>query len=192
MDFIKVINNVSKHISLDRDEVGRFTNILQAQRLKRGEQLLTEGQSCQYIDFVNAGILRAYHLSPNGKESTLMFAMPDWWITDMASFVKGAPALINIEAVVPAEILRLSKTNMDLLLEEVPKFEKCFRVLFQNAYIREQVRSIENLTLTAEQRYERFINKYPELCNKITQRQIASYLGITPEFLSSIRAQRRL
>ena len=191
MNFTKVLQNIGKHISLTQQEEEYFTRSLQVKTIKKGDLVLSEGQHCQYIDFVNAGILRAYHLTPRGKESTLMFAMPDWWITDMASFVKGAPALINIEAVESGEILRLSKPDMDLLLEEVPKFEKCFRVLFQNAYIREQVRSIENLTLSAEQRYDRFIGKYPKLCSKITQKQIASYLGITPEFLSSIRAQRK-
>lgn len=191
MKFTRVLDNAQKHISLCDNETQLFTSKLQVRSLKRGEKVLIEDQPCQYFDFVNSGILRAYHLSPQGKESTLMFAMADWWITDMASFVNQTPALINIEAVEAGEILRLHKDDMDRLLEEVPQFEKCFRVLFQNAYIREQVRSIENLTLTAEERYNRFVNKYPELCSKITQKQIASYLGITPEFLSAIRSQRR-
>ena len=191
MTFEKILKNIKNHVSLTAAESKYFTGLLQTHAVDKGEILLTAGQPCEYFYFVNDGVLRAYHLSPKGKESTLMFAMADWWITDMASFVKQAPALIYIEAVEAGEILRLHKQDMDLLLDQHPKFEKCFRVLFQNAYIREQVRSIENLTLTAEERYDRFVGKYPELCSKITQKQIASYLGITPEFLSAIRAQKR-
>lgn len=189
MNSSKVLKNVGKHISLSESEARFFVELLQLRSLKKGERTLNAGQVCQYLDFVNAGILRAFHLNEQGKESTLMFAMPDWWITDMACFVHQAPALISIEGVEAGEILRLHKNDMDLLLEKHPKFEKCFRILFQNAYIREQMRSIENLTLAAEQRYLRFVEKYPDLSQEITQKQIASYLGITPEFLSHLRGQ---
>ena len=119
-----------------------------------------------------------------------MFALQDWWVTDMYCFINVQPAMLNIVALEQSEILQISKTNFELLVKELPKFERFFRVIFQNAYIREQLRTIQNLSLTAAERYEQFIVKYPVVLQQVPQKQIASYLGITPEFLSTIRSKR--
>lgn len=121
-----------------------------------------------------------------------MFAMKDWWLTDMYCFLNEKPSMTFIETIEDSIVLNLSKANFDHLLIAIPKFERFFRILMQNAYTREQLRSIENLTLNAEERYLRFINKYPHIAANVTQKQIASYLGITPEFLSSIRRKLNL
>jgi CRP/FNR family transcriptional regulator, anaerobic regulatory protein len=98
--------------------------------------------------------------------------------------------MLYIEAIENSRIFHLSKNNFDTLCTEVPKFERFFRIIMQNAYIREQLRVIQNLSLSAEERYHSFINKYPQVVQQVTQKQIASYLGITPEFLSAIRANK--
>ena len=110
-----------------------------------------------------------------------MFAPKDWWVTDMNCFIKAQPAMLNIQAIEESTILQLSKTKLDLLYQEIPKFERFFRILMQNAYIREQLRSIQNLSLTAEERYDKFISKYPTILPHITQKQLASYLGINKQ-----------
>jgi len=142
------------------------------------------------LNFVNTGTLRAYFLNKDGKESTIMFALADWWVTDMHSFMNEQSAMLNIVATEKSEILQISKTNLDDLFEKVPKFERFFRIIFQKAYIREQLRVIQNLSLTAAERYEKFADKYPQVMQQVTQKQIASYLGITPEFLSMIRNKK--
>jgi CRP-like cAMP-binding protein len=139
---------------------------------------------------VHAGALRSYCLAKEGKESTIMFAVADWWVTDMYCFLNNQPAMMHIEAIEDSCIFQLSKENFDKLFTQVPKFERFFRILMQNAYTREQLRIIENLTLSAEARYDRFLNKYPQVVQQVTQKQIASYLGITPEFLSAIRKKK--
>jgi len=116
-----------------------------------------------------------------------MFALQDWWITDMFCFLNNKPAMMFIEALQCSQVLQIHKSSLDALLIKHPKFEKWFRVLMQNAYTREQLRVIDNLTLTSEEKYDRFLTKYPQIVNEITQKQLASYLGITPEFLSVIR-----
>jgi CRP-like cAMP-binding protein len=116
-----------------------------------------------------------------------MFAVADWWITDMPCFVSQQPAMIHIEAIADSSILQLNKDDMDVLLRNVPKFERFFRILMQNAYVREQLRIIQNLSQPAEVRYYNFVKKYPAIIRTVTQKNIASYLGITPEFLSVIR-----
>jgi len=152
--------------------------------------LLTEDQACRQLSYVHSGALRSYCLDKDGKESTVMFAISDWWVTDMYSYLNEKPSMMYITAIEDSCIFQLSRSNFDKLLSVVPKFERFFRILMQNAYTREQLRIIENLSLTAEERYDRFLSKYPGVVKQVTQKQIASYLGITPEFLSSIRKKK--
>lgn len=188
--FDLILKNIAKHISLNDLEQSYFCSLLEPKQLVSKEFVLMEERTCRYFYFVNKGALRAYFINKDGKESTIMFALRDWWVTDMHAYVKGQPAMLNIVALEESEILQISKTNFDLLLKEVPKFEQFYRIIFQNAYIREQLRTIQNLSLTAAERYEHFILKYPAVIQQVPQKQIASYLGITPEFLSTIRNKR--
>ena len=119
-----------------------------------------------------------------------MFAISDWWITDMYCFVMEQPAMQSIVAIEDSQVWQLQKDDLDRLYVTVPKFERFFRIIMQNAYIREQLRVLQSLSLSAEERYDIFLNKYPQLIPHLTQKQIASYLGITPEFLSSLRKNK--
>ena len=182
-----ILKNIAKHISLSPEEEDHFISLLVYKEVPKKSTLLTEGQICNQLSYIHSGALRSYCLDKNGKESTIMFAMADWWLTDMYCFLNESPSMTFIEALEDSCVLNLSKNNFDRLFTAIPKFERFFRILLQNAYTREQLRTIENLTLDAEERYARFIDKYPLIAGKVTQKQIASYLGITPEFLSVIR-----
>ncbi len=190
MSYSLVLNNISKHISLNKDETDHFYSLLRYEEIKRKSFVLTEGQVCKTINYVHSGALRAYYVDKNGKQSTIMFAIHDWWITDMFCFVNQQPAMLFIEAIENSCIFKLSKEALDKLYIDIPKFERFFRIIMQNAYIREQLRIVQNLSLTAEERYHNFLSKYPQIAKQVTQKQIASYLGITPEFLSAIRANQ--
>ncbi|MBS1512137.1 MAG: Crp/Fnr family transcriptional regulator [Bacteroidetes bacterium] len=185
-----VLQNVNKHIQLTEDEVMYFLSLLHQQVVPKKHFLLKEGCACNQLYFVESGTLRAYYLDRNGKESTIMFAVNDWWITDMYCFINRLPAMLHIETLESASIQQLSRDGFDALCSRIPKFERFFRIIMQNAYTREQLRVIQNLSLSAEERYDQFVAKYPQIVQQVTQKQIASYLGITPEFLSSIRAAR--
>jgi CRP-like cAMP-binding protein len=185
-----ILSNIAKHISLEEEEISWFISIIKQQQVSKKELILREGQICKNISFVHSGILRAYRLDKEGKGATIMFALKDWWITDMFCFINQQPAMLNIEAVENSCIFQLQKNDLDKLYLKVPKFERFFRIIMQNAYIREQLRVIQNLTLTAEERYNNFLAKYPEVVKNVTQKQIATYLGITPEFLSTIRGNK--
>lgn len=186
-----ILKNISKHISLDDDEISYFLSLLEEKKVQKKELIVKHHSACKHINFVVSGILRAFYLDTSGKESTIMFAVTDWWITDMFCFINEKPAMLNIEALEESLILQLSKENLDKLYTKVPKFEKFFRIMMQNAYIREQLRTIENLSLPADERYYNFLNKYPLAAKRVTQKQIASYLGITPEFLSIIKTNKQ-
>lgn len=192
MTYSLILKNISKHIHLNDEEVRFFTSIITYKKLSKKTLLLKEGYVCKNLSYVHHGALRAYHVDKEDKESTVMFAMADWWVTDMYCFLNQKPAMMYIEAIEDSFIFQLSRENFDKLLYTIPKFERFFRILMQNAYTREQLRIIENLSLTAEERYDSFLMKYPQIAKAVTQKQIASYLGITPEFLSTIRKNKTI
>jgi len=191
MDFTLIQKNIAKHIALTADEAAYFNSLLTYKELRRREHLLKEGQACRHINFVHAGALRAYYIDKEGVDNSIMFAINDWWVTDMYAYINRKPAMMCIDAIEDSCLLQLSNDDLEKLYVVVPKFEKFFRIIMQNSYIREQLRVIQNLSLSAEERYLNFINKYPQFVARISQKQIASYLGITPEFLSAIRKKLR-
>lgn len=182
-----ILKNIQKHIILDQEEKDYFISVVALKNIKKKEIILTQGQTCKKIYFVESGSLRAFNINEDGKEATIMFAIQDWWITDMNSFINQKPASVSIESIHNCQLIELEFQNLEELYRRIPKFERLFRILFQNAYIREQLRVLDNISLSTEQRYIRFIEKYPEIIKLITQKQIASYLGITPEFLSTVK-----
>jgi CRP-like cAMP-binding protein len=188
--FNLILKNIAKHISLDKEEINHFTSLLTFIEAPKKMLLLKEGQVCRHLIYVDSGTLRAYCTDKEGREATIMFAVADWWVTDMYCFVNEKPAMMYIEAIENSCLFQISRKCWEELFNNIPKFEKFFRILMQNAYTREQLRIIENLSLPAEERYDSFLVKYPHIANNVTQKQIASYLGITPEFLSTIRKNK--
>ena len=186
-----ILKNIARHITMNEEETSCFVSFLKPLTVSKKELILKEGQLCRYLNFVHSGTLRAYYIDKTGKESTIMFAVADWWITDMFCFINQQPAMLTIEAVEESSIFQLQKDDMETLYLKVPKMERFFRIIFQNAYVREQLRVIQGLSLSAEERYDIFLAKYPQVVRQVTQKQIASYLGITPEFLSMIRGNKR-
>jgi CRP-like cAMP-binding protein len=187
MDYTPLLKNIAKHILLNTDEANYFTSVMHYREVNKKGFLLREGQVAKTISYVSWGAIRAYYLDKDGNENIIMFAINDWWVTDMYSFSTGQPALLTIDAIEDSAIFELTKNDLEELYVKVPKFERFFRIIMQNSYVREQLRSIQNLSITAEDRYINFVNKYPQFVQRISQKQIASYLGITPEFLSVIR-----
>lgn len=187
MDHQSILKNIAKHISLTEEETQFVLSVLKYKEVAKKSFLLKEGENCKTLSYVHSGALRAYCIDKDGKESTIMFALADWWVTDMYCFLNRKPAMMFIETIENSCLYQISRDDFENLFIQLPKFEKFFRILMQNAYTREQVRVIENLTLSAEERYNSFIKRYPHIAQQVTQKQIASYLGITPEFLSAIR-----
>ena len=182
-----ILKNIARHIVLNQEETDYFLSLLAFKNVARKTTLLKEGQPCNYLNFVHAGALRAYHLDKEARQSTIMFALTDWWVTDMYCFLNDKPAMMYIEAIEDSSIYQLSKANMDKLFHDVPKFERFFRILTQNGFDMYQERITSALSLTAEERYAMFRKLYPTLETRIAQKHIASYIGITPVFLSKLR-----
>lgn len=190
--FKSILQNISEHIVLETEEANYFTELLSIKEVPKRTFILREGQVCNYLSYIHSGAFRVYYLDENLRELTVKFATTDSWVTDMYCFLNHKPANLYIEAIDESCIYQLTAKNMENLLHDVPKFEKFFRILSQNAYTREQFRTIENLSLSAEERYDSFLKTYPQIIKVATQKQIASYLGITPEFLSALKKVKKL
>jgi CRP-like cAMP-binding protein len=190
MPFTLILNNLAKHIHLTKDEQDIFTAFLQSKKIKRKQFLLTDGDICKHSAFVTSGCLRGYTVDKSGIEHVLSFAPPDWWIADMYSLLSQKPGTLNIEALEDTEVLLLSKTSQEKLYLQIPKFEHFFRIITEKSLVASQQRLIDGLSLTAEERYHNFCKRYPTLIDHLPLKQIASYIGVTPEFFSRMRNKK--
>jgi len=186
----RIMANVGRTIELDDAERDLFAGLLRPRRLARKAVLLSPGEVCRTMTYVVEGCMKVFNVGPDGTEHIVKFAVEDWWAFDIESFSVGTPCIYGIEAIEATNALTLSKADMELLYTRVPKFERFSRILFQNSYIALQRRVEQGLRLDASERYAEFRKKYPGLERRIPQKSVASYLGVTPEFLSSMR--RRL
>jgi len=182
-----IIDSISKHIQLIDEEKAHFISLLQPKTYKRKQFLLQDGDVCKYSIFVIKGCLRGFTIDQNGFEHVLNFAPVGWWIADMYSLLTQKPGILNIESLEETEVLLLSKARQEKLYHEIPRFERFFRIITENSLVSYQQRLIDNLSLTAEERYHNFCRRYPTLINNLPKKQIASYIGVTPEFFSRMQ-----
>jgi CRP-like cAMP-binding protein len=179
--------NIAQHIALSESETEAFCNLFQQKHIAKKSFLLRAGEVCKFEGFVTKGIFRVYHIDKDGAEQILYFAIENWWITDIDSFTNERPSQLFIEALEDSEVLLISKKDKEFAYTNLPKIEKLFRVMTQKTHVALQRRMIDNLSKTADQRYLDFIEKYPQFYQRLSNLQIAAYLGISHEFLSKIR-----
>lgn len=184
-----ILKNISKYIQLDEAETNHLTSLLTYRKIKRNQFLLQRGEVVPYDFFVNKGCLRSAYIDQDGEEYILQFAIEDWWITDFESFINETPSKLEIMALEDCELLQIDRNSLDELFDSYPKFEHFYRVMNERHFISLYQHLISFLSESAEERYRNFVQKYPQFLNRIPQYQIASYLGITPEYLSKIRRE---
>ena len=182
-----IFKNINAITPLTKDEENTIASYLVEKQYKTKTLLLNAGEVCKSSYFVKSGVLRSFTINDNIIEHILHFACKGWWIGEMYSLISQKPGHLFIEVLEYAEIIELSKENQEILYKEVPKLERFFRILTENSLVSHQERIMNNLSLTAEERFINFKNKYPELLQKVPQKHIASYLGVTPEFYSKMK-----
>ena len=187
-----IIKHFDKYLPLDDKEKEALTSRLIERKIKRKQYILQEGDICKYFTYVVEGCFKVYGVDNSGAEHNLAFTAEDDWIADIDSLHNEKPSTLFIEALEPSVILQLSKGDLWYLYTNHPKFDRNFRVIIENKYIELQNRLLQMFSTNAYERYERFLKQYPKLANRLPNTQIASYLGITPEFLSKIRNERSL
>ena len=184
-----LIDNIIKHVALTSQEQELFLSKTETHQYKAKTILLNAGEICKNSYFVNSGVLRSFNINDNIVEHVMSFACQGWWISDMYSLISQKPGNLFIEVIEDAEVVLLSKENQEQLHHDIPKLERFFRILTENALVANQQRIMDNLSLSAEERFEKFSKKYPSLIQQVPQKQIASFIGVTPEFFSKMKSK---
>ena len=178
---------VARHIQLTEQEEEYFVSLLRITKVKKKQFIVQPDFICKYRTYVFTGAMRAYLVDNTGQDHTIAFGIEDWWITDYNSFIFQQPATLFVEALEDSTLIQIDYNAEQLLKETVPKFEKFFRIITERSFAFLQQRMLSNLSKSAEERYEEFIHKYPAIVQKVPQYALASYLGMSTEYLSKLR-----
>jgi CRP-like cAMP-binding protein len=186
----KIVEYINKSVSLTDQEAEIFSTSFREVKIKKRQFIVQPNFVATHRNYVLNGAFRAYVVDDNGNDHTIAFAIEDWWITDYNSYILQKPATMFVVALEDSIILEISYEKEQALKHDNHKFETFFRIRAERTAAFMQQRIISNLTHTAEERYENFISKYPQIVQRVPQYALASYLGMTTEFLSRIRNKR--
>lgn len=182
-----LFKNFARYITLNEEEKVIVMSHFSLKKFRKHQYILQEGQISRYENFVVKGLTRTYEVDEQGHEHVILFGPEEWWVGDMYSYLSQTPTVVNIDCLEDTEVLQISKASQETLFQQVPKLERFFRILVQNAYMAAIGRISSSLKKTSGDRYEEFISKYPHIEQRVPNHQIASYLGVTPQSLSRIR-----
>lgn len=186
----KIIEYINRSVSLTDEEAETFSAAFREVKIKKRQFIVQPNFIAKARNYVLKGAFRAYVVDDNGQDSTIAFAIEDWWITDYNSYILQKPATMFVVALEDSRILEISYERELALKQANHKFETFFRIRAERTAAFMQQRIIGNLTQTAEERYECFLSKYPQIVQRVPQYALASYLGMTTEFLSRIRNKK--
>ena len=185
----QILENINKIVTLSPEEELLFLSKTEIKTYRAKTIIVNAGEISQYSYFVNSGLLRSFNINDTIVEHVLSFACEGWWIGDMYSLISQKPGNLFIEILEDAEVVLLSRENQNELFTQIPKLERFFRILTENSLVAHQERLMDNLSLTAEERFDKFCKRYPTLIQRVPQKQIASYIGVTPEFFSKMKSR---
>jgi len=186
MNTDSIVANINSLVRLGNDEMEELKSALIQRPFKQGEIIVRGGDTARYLMFVTEGYVMTYY-TDEGTDHVIRFAGEGWWVNDFYSIGPAANTLFTTKGLRDGELLVLPRSGLNELLEKYINIERYFRMLFHNSVIKQQMRFVKSNTDTAEERYLEFIAAYPNLEQYVAQKYIASYLGITPEFLSKVR-----
>ncbi|OQP64134.1 hypothetical protein A3860_22270 [Niastella vici] len=184
-----LVGTLGKYVSLTQEEIDVIASLFSFRTFRKRQYILQEGEINRHETFIVKGVTRTYEVDEKGQEHIVQFGLEDWWIGDLYSFLTETPTKYNIDCIEDTEVFQITKTNLEALYEKVPKMERHFRIIIQNAFIASTNRVASSLVKSAADRYLDFIAQYPQIEQRVPNHQIASYLGITPQSLSRIRSQ---
>ena len=184
-----LLNYINRYVTLTKDEADFLQSKVIYRKYLKGQYIVQQGDICKYECFVISGCTKTFYLDDSGQEHILMFSIEDWWTSDMGSFITQTPADFNVQCLENKELIMFHYDDIEDLYREIPKLERFFRSIIERAFVASQKRLVRNFSLTAKDRYLYFRNQYPKIEQRIPQYMIASYLGITKEFLSKIKSQ---
>ena len=189
MNIQPLFDYISKFISLTAEEQLLLASKVRTRKFLKGQFVVQNGDICQYENFVLSGSLKTFYIDNEGQEHIVMFAVENWWTADLGSFISQTPADFNVQCLENSVLAQIRFEDLQQLYTDIPKLERFFRIIIEKAFVSSQKRVINNFSLPAKERYLKFREQYPQIEQRVPQYMIASYLGITKEFLSKIRNQ---
>lgn len=184
-----LLDYINKYVPLTREEESTLLCYIIFRRYLKGQYIVQQGDICKYECFVLSGCTKTFYMDDEGQEHIIMFSIEDWWASDMGSFISQTPADFNIQCMEDTEMVMFPFETIETIYTEIPKLERFFRLIIERAFVASQKRIVRNFSLTAKEQYLYFKEQYPEIEQRIPQYMVASYLGITKEFLSKIKSQ---
>lgn len=184
------ITYLQSKFTITAEEIEIVKSVCRLKKLRRRQYLLQEGDMWRYNAFVTSGLLRTFRVDDKGQEHIIQFSSENWWSGDRYSYVYEAPARCNIEALEDTEVVIIPKGDFEMLYRAIPNFSDFMHVLVERSFIASQERIHAGISFTAEEKYHDFIKTYPSLVSRVPQHMIASFLGLTPETLSRVRAKK--
>jgi CRP-like cAMP-binding protein len=178
---------VEKYVSLTVDEKALVLSKLKSKTYLKGQYIVQSGDINRSQNFVVTGKVRSFFLDNSGNEHIVSFGIENWWVGDLCSFTTQGPADYNVQCLDKTQVIQISFSDLELLYQDIPKMERLFRLIIQKAYANTQKRVVRSFSLTAQERYLLFCEEYPKILQRVPQYMVASYLGITKEFLSTIK-----
>ena len=179
--------SLAKHIQISDEAFNAIVSRGRERTYKKGQFLVHEGASIRKTHFIKKGAAVAYFIDLQGNEHLIQFATEGWWISDIGSYIAGKPALLSVQAFENCELYEFSYDEMQLAFKEVPELESYFLIITQKAFATFQERVLNNLSQSAEERYRSFVERYPDFERRFPQKWLASYIGVSAEFLSKIK-----
>ncbi len=189
MEIESLLKHINKHIDLSDQETSILSEHVKTRNYLKGQFIVQQGDVCKCESYVISGCAKTFFIDQEGNEYVVMFAIENWWTADLGSFITQQPADYNVQCLENTKVAQISYESLKLLYTQIPKLERFFRIIIQNAFVASQKRVVRNLSLTAKERYLIFRKQYPAIEQRVPQYLIASYLGITKQFLSKIRAE---
>lgn len=184
-----LIDKIKSSITLSPKAEEYIYSISKERTVAKGEVLIRQGQAVKNTFFVSSGCLRSYCSDHNGKEHTLQFAIKNWWISDFIAIYNKELATLTVECITDSTIIEFNAQKLDHIHSLFPEFEAFQRKNLERHVVSLHKRILNQLQLSAQQRYDLFLEKYPDIEQYTPNYHIASYLGITQQSLSRIRAE---
>jgi len=181
---------IEKYIHLDQSEFELFCDYLEVREFDKKLYLLEEGKKCQHKFFLLNGLVRTFYVDSDGNEKITLFGKEHWWVTDMDSFINESPSRVNIQAIENTTALVISKQKLEEVYEKIPKIERLFRIISEKWLIAQQRNSHFFMKANSRERYNVLVNAIPDFVQRVPQYMIASYLDISPEYLSELRRSK--
>ncbi|NQX83076.1 MAG: Crp/Fnr family transcriptional regulator [Flavobacteriaceae bacterium] len=178
---------LNKYVEFDKQEIDYIYSKLVLKTFKKKEYILKSGQICRERFFIVEGLVRSFYIDNKGNEKISNFAIENWWITDIESYVRESPSYSYIQTVENTKILMVSKVALEKLFVSIPKLERFFRIISDNTLIALQRKNDIYMQMNSKERYTHLVEGFPSFAQRVPQYMIASYLEMTPEYLSEIR-----